>query len=328
MLAVTLVAGALEPLTILRAGLVVSGCGLALTWLAPTFAVMLVGLVLSSTGGAGIWITAPLLATEGVPPHRRGIVIGFLTGSIGFATSMVALGTRIARSSTDDPELWRPIYLVEALVTFAILGLVIAVVRARSTVRTRGGRISLDGLSQVPGWLPVTAAYVMFGTIAAGYSSFLAEALEEDGGVSRNGVANIYIGLGFSSLVGAPLMGWVSDRVGRRNALMTVMGLIGIVSITVALATGPLLIVVATALGGMWASYPTLTATYVRDHLDDRVFGTAYGTMTIFYGLAAVPAPIAAGALADRVGSFTISYLVFAAMSLVGLAALGRLPKT
>ena len=78
--------------------------------------------------------------------------------------------------------------------------------------------------------------------------------------------------------------------------------------------------------GGMWASYPTLTATYMRDHLEDRNFGTAYGTMTIFYGAASVPAPILVGALADWRGSFTIPYLAVAAIALAGIAALRGLP--
>ncbi len=326
-LVVTLASGVLEPVTILRSGLVVSALGLTLIAISPTFLVLLGGLALSSAGGAGIWITAPLLATEGVAPNRRGIVIGLLTGTIGLGTSSIALGTRLARNATDDAQLWRPIYVVEALATLAILTVVVLGVRARSTARTGGRSISLIGLREVPGWRAITGAYVIFGVIASGYTSFLAEALEEDGGLSREAVANIYIGLGITSLFGAPLMGWISDRAGRRRALMAVMTMIMIVSSVVALATGPTLALVVVTVGGMWASYPTLTATYMRDHLEDRAFGSAYGTMTIFYGAAAIPAPILVGALADWRGSFTISYLFIAALAIAGILALRRLPQ-
>ncbi len=326
-LVVTLASGAVEPVAILRIGLTVSGLGLGLIGLAPTFPVLLAGLALSSAGGAGIWITAPLLATEGVAPNRRGIVIGFLTGAIGLGTSSIALGTRIARDATGDAQLWRPIYLIEAGATLAILALVIVGVRARNTVRIGGRRISLVGLRTVPGWRAITTAYVIFGAIASGYTSFLAEALEEDGGLSRSAVANIYIGLGITSLVGAPLMGWISDRAGRRRALISVMIMIMIVSMGVALMTGAVLAILAVTVGGMWASYPTLTATYMRDHLEDRAFGSAYGTMTIFYGAAAVPAPILVGALADWRGSFTIPYLFVAALAVAGVIALRQLPQ-
>ncbi len=325
-LVVTLASGAVEPVTILRVGLVVSGLGLALIAVAPTYPVLLAGLVLSSGGGAGIWITAPLLATSGVARHRRGVAIGLLTGSVGLATSAVALGTRLARNTTDQPQLWRPVYLVEAGLTALIIAVVVVALRRPPSAALGRGRISLAGLRAVPGWKPITLAYVMFGAIAAGYTSFLAEALEEDGGLSRNAVANIYIGLGLSSLVGAPVAGWISDRAGRRRALMVVMVMIITVATTVALVTGPGLALVVVTLGGMWSSYPALTATYMRDHLEDRAFGAAYGTMTIFYGLAAVPAPIVVGALADWRGSFTLSYLGVSMLAVVGLLALRRLP--
>ncbi|MEZ5375774.1 MAG: MFS transporter [Acidimicrobiales bacterium] len=324
---VTLVSGAVEPVTILRSGLAVSGLGLVLIALSPSFPFLLLGLVLSSSGGAGIWITAPLLATEGVAADRRGIVIGLLTGTIGLGTSAVALGTRLARTSTGNADLWRPIYTVEAVVTVAVLLIVLGGVRARVTARTPGGRISLVGLRTVPGWKAITIAYVMFGAIASGYTSFLAEALEEDGGLSRSAVANIYIGLGITSLFGAPLMGWISDRAGRRRALMAVMIMIMMVSTTVALVTGPLLALTVLTVGGMWASYPTLTATYMRDHLEDRTFGAAYGTMTIFYAMAAVPPPFLVGAIADWRGSFTASYLLVTALAVAGLLALRGLPR-
>ncbi len=326
-LSVTLASSSLEPVKILRIGLAVSASGLGLIAIAPNVVVLILGLVLASSGGAGIWITAPLLATEGVAPNRRGIVIGFLTGAVGLGTSTIALSTRIARNAADDPELWRPIYLVEVVATVVILIIVVFGVRPHNTSPTGGRRLTLEGLRSVPGWKPITAAYVVFGAIASGYTSFLAEALEKDGGLDRATVANIYIGLGISSLVGAPLMGWVSDRAGRRRALMIVMTVIGVLSTSIALASGPGLAVVVVLFGGMWASYPTLTATYMRDHLDAHSFGSVYGTITVFYAIASVPAPIVVGAIADWRGSFTISYLSVTALAITGLVALRQLPR-
>lgn len=80
------------------------------------------------------------------------------------------------------------------------------------------------------------------------------------------------------------------------------------------------------ALGGLWSSYPTLTATYVRDHVDAREFGSAYGTMTIFYGLMAMVAPAGVGILADRFDGFTVAYLAVAALAVGGVAILASVP--
>lgn len=323
---VTLVAGRFEPMSIMRSGLLTSGLGLALVSVAPNVPILMVGLMFASGGGAGIWITAPLLATEGVPPERRGVVIGVLTGSIGVATSIVALGARLGRSAADDDGLWRPVFAVEAGVTAAILIAVLTLVRSRST-RPVGGRPSLDALRRLPHWKLVTGAYVCFGAVAAGYSSFLAEALEADTGLSRASVANVYILLGFSSMIGAPLTGWASDRWGRRSAMLVVMVGLGAGSGVIALGTGSLVVVSVIAFGGMWSSYPTLTATYVRDHLDDRSFSSAYGTMTIFYGLVAIVPPATTGAIADATGSFTLPYLLVAGAAVLGALILVRIPK-
>lgn len=331
-LVVTVSASRTEPITTLRIGLLTCATGLGLLSMANSFALLVLGLTLASAGGAGIWITAPLLATREIPPKRRGLVIGFLTGSVGLANSAIAIGTKVARSSTGNDDLWRPIYFWMAAITLLILLLVLTLVQEKSPEtqqRTGSGRpgMGLMGLRQMPGWKAVTLGYVAFGVIASGFATFLAEALEEDGGLSRDSVALVYIGLGFGSLIGAPLIGLLSDRTSRKTALITVMFIMGATSAVVALAEGWLLFGTVLLFGGLWASYPTLTATYVRDHLDDRVFGQAYGMMTIFYGTAAIIPPYLAGSIADKSGSFTIPYLLVALVAVVGVAILTRLPR-
>lgn len=327
-IAVTLLSARLEPIEIMRTGLNVASAGLLLTALAPNTPILMAGLLFSSAGGAGIWITAPVLATAQVPPERRGLVIGLLTGSVGLGTSLVAISTRLARGVTDNDGLWRPIYAVEAIVTLVILAIIAIKVRPSSTTRISGGGLNLGSLRQLPGWAPVTFAYVCFGAVAAGYASFLAEALEADVGVSRSSVAWIYVAMGISSLIGAPLMGSISDRLGRRTSMVAVLTVLGVGSIVIALGSKAMVVIGVMLFGGMWSSYPTLTATYVRDHVDDRTFGSVYGTMTIFYGVAAILPPIVTGLIADALGSFTVPYLIVAGFS--GLAAMIalRIPKS
>ncbi len=322
---VTALAGRLEPMTILKAGLSVSIVGLVTLCFAPSVPVIFLGLFLASGGGAGIWITAPGLATEGVPPERRGFVIGFLTASTAMATSLLALGTRFTRSALDDQGVWRPIYGAEAVVAVLILLAVVVFVRSRTTTAIGGG-ISLASLRKLSHWKRITVAYVVFGAIGAGYSSFLAEAMEEDGGLTRTAVANVYIAMGFGSVIVPPLIGVLSDRIGRRQTKIGVLLALTAGSLVVALGGRWMLIAAILALGGMWASYPTLTATYVRDHLDSREFASAYGTMTIFYGLAAVAAPAGAGVVADQLGGFTVPYLAVAAFALLAAVVLLSIP--
>ncbi|MEL6981439.1 MAG: MFS transporter [Actinomycetota bacterium] len=324
---VTALAGRREPMTLMKGGLALSTAGLVVLGLAPNTAAVFVGLFLANAGAAGIWITAPGLATAEVPPERRGLVIGFLTASIGLGTSGLAIGTALARSASNDDDLWRPVYLVEAVLAVVILVAVAALVRSRSTAATGAG-ISLGSLRRLDHWRRITAAYVLFGAIGAGYLSFLAEALETDGGLTRGQVANLYLGMGLVSVVAAPLVGWLSDRFGRLVAKIGVMTGLAVGSAAIAIGTTWLVVAAVLALGGMWSSYPSLTATYVRDHLDARAFGSAYGTMTIFYGVMAMVAPAAVGILADRFDGFTIAYLAVAVLALVGVVILLTVPRS
>ncbi len=322
---VTALAGRREPMTLMRSGLGLSIAGLVLLGVAPSAPAVFAGLFLANAGAAGIWITAPGLATEEVAPERRGLVIGFLTASIGLGTSVLAVGTGLARSLADDDELWRPIYLAEAVVAAAILAAVAVLVRSRSTA-AGGAGISIRSLRRLDHWRRITAAYVIFGAIGAGYLSFLAEALETDAGLDRGQVANLYLGMGLVSVVAAPLVGWLSDRFGRLVAKIGVMAGLAIGSASIAVGSTWLVAIAVLALGGMWSSYPSLTATYVRDHLDDRAFGSAYGTMTIFYGAMAMVAPAAVGILADRFTGFTVAYLAVAGLAVVGVLILVTVP--
>lgn len=322
---VTALAGRQEPMTLMKGGIALAIVGLVVLGFAGGAAAVFVGLFLSNAGAAGIWITAPGLATAEVPPERRGLVIGFLTASIGLGTSMLALGTLLARSASGDDELWRPIYLFEAAVAAVILLAVASLVRSRATTATGVG-ISFTSLRRLAHWRRITAAYVIFGAIAAGYLSFLAETLETDAGLSRGAVTNLYLGMGLVSVVAAPFVGWLSDRFGRAVIKIGVMGGLALGSAIIALGPTWLVALAVLALGGLWSSYPSLTATYVRDHLDAREFGSAYGTMTIFYGVTAMIAPAGVGILADRFDGFAIAYLSVAALAVIGVAILATVP--
>ncbi len=318
---VTWVSVRVEPLRILQAGVGLSVLGLVLLSWAQSLPMLLAGLAIASGSGAGIWITAPVIITSGVPPERRGLVIGLLSASIGLASAVVAGGTRLAWDFTGNANLWRPVFAVEAAFAFAVFLALLLLVRPEGSSAPDGATKSsprMESLRRIPTWLRLTAAYVCFGVVASGFQSFLAAALEEDAGLARETVALVFMGSGLASVVGAPFAGWLSDRLGRPAAMGFVMAAMGVGSLCVATLGGPVLIVVIVLFGGLWASYPTLTATYVRDHLDQRAFSAAFGVMTIAYGIVAVIPPLAVGLVADRFGTFSGVYMTLAVTATLG----------
>ena len=318
------VAPRLEPITIMRVGLGVGGCGLAVLSLAQGLGGLLGGLALTGAAGAGIWITAPALATTGIDPKKRGLVIGLLTATVGGATFLIGMGTRWLRAAGNE-GLWRPVFVAEAVVAALLLVAVASFIRPGKTDRVGGG-FSLAHLRAIPNWRRVTAAYALFAAIGAGFSPFVVEALEQDAGFSRSKASLIWSFMGVAGVIGAPLLGLFSDRRGRKPVMAMVLGVTSAALVTVALGQGWFVTAAVLVYSVVFSSFPPLVASYVRDHADARAFSSAFSTMTIFYSLLALTAPILTGRLADRTASFRAPFLVLAGLAIVGCGLVLGLP--
>ncbi len=323
---VALLARRCEPITILRGGVAIVGLGLV--WMSTVHGLpaLMAGLFLTGGAGAGIWITSPGIVSAGVAPERRGVVIGLLTASVGLGTFVVGMSTTAVRHRAGDDLLWRPVWLAEAVVTSAILVGLVLLARPERTERVSAGGFSLDRLRSVPSWKRVTAAYAMFAAVGAGFSPFLVRALQNDGQLSKAGAASVFATMSLLAIPGAPLLGWLSDRWGRKPVMVFVLTTAGTGTAVVALGHGAVAVVGTFLFGAVWSSYPTLVATYVRDHTEARGFSEAFSTMTIFYGAAALSAPFLTGWLADTTGHFRTPFVGLSVVCLCGAVLMAGLP--
>ena len=148
---VTFTAGRIEPFTLLRAGIVTSTVGLAVIGTASSPAAVVVGTALAGLGGGGIWLTAPVIASDGVPASRRGAALGTLTATMGAALIGVPIATAALRSIAADDALWRPVWIAQAMLSVVLLAALTAFVRARRTERVAsvGG---FGALFRIHGW--------------------------------------------------------------------------------------------------------------------------------------------------------------------------------
>lgn len=316
---VTAVSGRIEPIWLLRSGLAIAAVALAVLSITPSFSLLTVGILLAGMAGAGIWVTAPNIATRGVPASRRGLILGLLTASMGVGMLAVSLGTNAYRSRIGDESAWRPVFGIEAVVTVAILGAAFLLVRPAPTEKMPESHTMFSAVSlrSIPHWVLLTVAYTVFSALAGSWTQFLGLALEEDAGFDRSTATALFSVVAVAGFFGPLCLGWLSDRIGRDYTLAVGCAVAAIASLLLTTGANPA-VTIAVALYG-FASYsiPVLTAASVRDHLTDRPFGTAYGLITIIYALGSLASAQLGGWLADVTGSFTVTYWCLAAAAAI-----------
>ncbi len=320
----TVVSGRIEPVRLLVGGLSIATVGFVLLASADGFAMLAAGQALIGLGGAAIWMSGPTIATGAAAPERRGMVMGFMSSTMGLGILIASQGTNLVRSLTDDDNLWRPTWVGAAVFSGAIAMLMTLVVRVSSTESVAGG-ISIARLRTVPRWLVLSAAYWLFGLISSSFPSFFGLLLK-DQGFSPDHITNLFSLLGLAAVVGAISLGRLSDAIGRRPILLGALAAICGSSLLALVGREPFAAISIAVFGAASFTFPVLVVTYLRDYLEDRAFSNALGALTIIYGLALIVGPTAAGTVADSSLGLNAVFIALAVAAAVGSATIAFLP--
>ena len=119
--AVTYLASRIAPAVLLKCGLWVVTAGLLCLGTAPTTSQVMIGTALAGFGGAGIWLTMPVIATANVPVAKRGAVMGSLTATMAVGSIFIPFATSALRDAVNDAGAWREVWLLEMVVAVGIL---------------------------------------------------------------------------------------------------------------------------------------------------------------------------------------------------------------
>lgn len=321
---VTTVSGRFEPARILRVGLGIACAGFVVLATAMGFWALALGQALAGVASAGLWMTAPALATSTVAANRRGTVMGLISSTMGVGIVLSSQGTRWVREVTGDDQLWRTTWIAAAVFTFALLLAIIVGLRTPPTASITGG-VSLTRLRAVPGWLPLLAAHLCSGLIVSSFAPFFGAALEEEG-FDRAHVANLYSLLGLSAVFAAAGLGRISDRTGRRPVLIGALLTMSITSALVIVGREPYATVAAIGFGAASFTFPVLVTAYLSDHVRDRAFSNALGALTLIYGISLIIGPTVSGTIGDSRLGFDAVFAGLAVIAIVGALMARSLP--
>jgi sugar phosphate permease len=161
--------------------------------------------------------------------------------------------------------------------------------------------------------------YVAFGFSYIIYMTFFTKHLIAEGGYTQDRAGDLFMIMGWVSLVCGLLWGTVSDVIGRRRALIVVYLIHAVAFALFALWPTPAGFTLSAVLFGLSAwSIPAIMAAACGDVLGPRLAPAALGLITLLFGIGQAVAPSIAGAMADASGSFFTALLLAAGVALLG----------
>jgi MFS transporter, OFA family, oxalate/formate antiporter len=119
--------------------------------------------------------------------------------------------------------------------------------------------------------------------------------------------------------LGRIIIGFLSDKIGRKSAMVVVFLLQAVNMFVFALYTSiPLLIIGASVAGLAYGSLFSLMPSITADYFGVKNLGVNYGLVFTGWGIAAIIGPILGGIVVVKTGTYAMSYIVAGILLLIG----------
>lgn len=322
-------------------GLFLAGAGMIYTGWAPSFFSLAAWRGLTGMGSGAANIAVMGLWGAWFSKERRGLASGIAVSGSSIALILTGLfvpGTMTAYGQTA----WRGCWFVFGGVTLALAACAYLILRnnpATVGLNPVGGEPAgqpgskpsgeksrwRDVYYSAPVW-QLGLVYIAFGFSYIIYMTFFIKRLVAGAGYTPAAAGQLFMTMGWFSLLCGLLWGSVSDRIGRKNTLIIIY-LIQTVAFSLFAANQmPLIYFCSAILFGLTAwSIPAIMAAVCGDLLDPALAPAALGFITLFFGIGQAAGPVVAGAIADHAGSFSPVFLLAAAVALLGAVGSGFL---
>jgi len=327
--------------------LLVVGVTMILVGLSTNYALLLLLYTLTGIGSGASNIPMMSLVAQWFSPRHRGKAAGFIVIGSGFAIMMA--GRLIPWVNQAYPESgWRLNWQLLGAIVLAISLVCWSVLRDRPR---DVGCLPVGVLPDEPGSLPepetfppshaegrplhqtvihLGVLYFLFGYTYVIYVTFMVSALVKDMGYSEQAAGSLWSWVGILSLLSGPVLGTVSDRIGRKAALCIVFSIQAASYLLIGLRLPGIPLYLSVFLFGVVAwSIPSIMAALVGDYVGAERTAKVFGFVTFIFGLGQILGPAVGGILAERSGSFSGSFVMASCLAAVAamLSVLLRAPS-
>ena len=327
------------PRNVITLGLALTGGGMLLTGFAGSFATATVWRALTGIGSGASNVPVMGLVAAWFAARRRGLASGVAVG--GSSVALIIVGPLVPRIlSVYGESGWRVSWFLfgATVLALAVLGFFLLRNRpAEMGLRPEGDETNGD--PPVARLSPPAAlawgrvyrsatvwhlglVYTAFGLSYIVYMTFFTKYLIAEGGYSKEAAGNLFMMMGWFSLVSGLMWGMVSDVIGRRRALLLVYLIHAAAFALFGLWRTPIGFTLSAIIFGLAAwSVPAIMSATCGDLLGPRLAPAALGFITMFFGIGQAIGPSVAGAIADARGSFSLAFILAAIVALVGAGA-------
>jgi len=321
---------------ILGISMALVGAGYLLVSVSPTYVILLLALLLPSVGAA-LWHPPALGMLAQRFPLRRGLMVSLhrSMGNVGDAIAPIIATALLGVVS------WRwvlgggtPLVFLLALAIPVVLW-TIGGFRSQGAGSGRDTRAQLRSLREAfkggraRGILPIFTVSALHGMGDRAFLWLVPLYLVKD-------LDKSYLMMGIhlallqgGAIVAGPVLGALSDRIGRKSIIVSVMGLATVLPVTMVLSNGGVGLTASIALFGMFAfSVNSLSQAAAIDMAEGKgLEGTFIGLMwgvNAFFGAATA---VGAGILADKAGREAAFFLA-SSLFMVGFLVSLLMPAT
>jgi MFS family permease len=296
----------------LAGGLVLLGLSSVVLALTGAYWQLLVVLVVMGVISGSYHAPAVALITRAFPERGRGAVMGLHTtgGHLSFFAAPLVAGLVADATGT-----WRTPYMLFALAPI-LSGIALWQLAPRAHARppSRGRLAAMrEVFSVLRGVAVPVGLSIAFQVGFGAFLAFLAVYLVDARGVGVALAAALYGLPQLAGIVGAPLGGWLSDRIGRRAVIAIGLGVAGPAILVFTLTPTALVVLPLLVIGVAAAVRMTVTEVLVAESAPAERRATVLGT---YYLLAAEVGGIAAPVL----GAIALGIGIAAAFSFLAIA--------
>lgn len=329
-----LLAARYGPRVVISASLLLTAGAMALTGLLPTFEGARVGRFLAGVGGAGGNVSAMGLVSAWFGAKRRGLAAGVAVSGSSFGL-MVTGPLMPALLDAYGAQGWRVSWYILGAMAFGACILCTWLLRDRPEERgfapfgeTEAERLQRSAARPSAfGWASIwqspvvwhlAAIYFAFGLSYVIYATFFIRYLVGERGFTPGAAGLLWLTIGVVSVASGFVWGGISDRWGRRIALVGVFALQGAAFLLFGSTRAAWTVYASAGLFAVTAwSVPALMAASAGDIFGARLAPAAIGLVTLVMSVGQAVGPYLAGRIADAAHSFAPAFVTAGGVALV-----------